>query len=376
MNPLKDVLVISLEQAVAAPYCTARLVDAGARVIKIERHDGDFARRYDTAAKNDSSYFAWLNQGKESVCLDIKTEPDKSLFRSLLNRADIFVQNLAPGAIERAGFNNDALRASNPKLIICNISGYGYSAAVSGKRGYDLLIQAESGLISVSGSPEEPSRIGVSICDIGTGMTAYYGVLEALLERKNSGRGNTFDVSLFDVAVDWLSVPFIHTQYGKGTPQPSGLRHPSIAPYGAFYCRDERAVLISIQNEREWKRFCEKVLQTPELASNTLYETNDQRVQNRETLELKINTITNTITSAEFTKRLDGADIAYGLINTMDDLPKHPAFRSRYIRNTDGQQLSIPATPIVWRQKAELRSTRLPRIGEHTSAIREEFSSK
>ena len=253
MQPLAGLLVISIEQAVAAPLCTARLAQAGARVIKIEREEGDFARNYDSAAKGESSYFTWLNQNKESVCLNFKQDQDAEILWAMLAKADVLIQNLAPGALARAGFDFQRLHEKNPRLVICNISGYGDKGEVSAKRGYDLLVQAESGLISVSGSPGEPGRIGVSICDIGAGITAYSGILEALHKRNLSGRGEEISISLFDVAAEWMSVPYIHAQYGRGAPKPVGLRHPSIAPYGAFECADKRLVLISIQNEREWE---------------------------------------------------------------------------------------------------------------------------
>ena len=346
MKALTGLLVVSIEQAVAAPLCTARLVQAGARVIKIERQEGDFARNYDAAAKGESSYFTWLNQGKESVCLNFKEQTGSKILWSILAKADVLIQNLAPGALARSGFDKQRLHKLNPRLIICNISGYGDTDEVLGKRGYDLLVQAESGLISVSGSAAEPGRIGVSICDIGAGMTAYSGLLEALLKRNQTGQGDEISISLFDVAAEWMTVPYIHAEYGSGAPKPVGLRHPSIAPYGAFECADKRLVLISIQNEREWKRLCENVLLSGELARTEKYSTNNLRVENIDDLETDISTITKKISSEEFQHRLSQSNIAYGAINQVDDLNRHPAFRKTEFTNAVGEHLSLPAQPV------------------------------
>lgn len=374
MLPLDGNLVVSIEQAVAAPLCSARLAQAGARVIKIERKEGDFARRYDTAAKGESSYFTWLNQGKESVCLDFKTNGGAAVLWSILRKADVLIQNLSPGALARAGFTTDELKAVNPALVICNISGYGDIGEAASKRAYDLLVQAESGLVSVSGSAGAPGRIGVSVCDIGAGMTAYSAILEALIKRQRTGEGADLSVSLFDVAADWMTVPYMHAQYGKGAPKPVGLKHPSIAPYGAFECADGRLVLISIQNEREWKRLCEDVLQSNLLSSSTAYATNNDRVANRNALEHDITDITRTLSAAEFEERLQMADIAYGAINSPEDLSSHPAFRQKTVTTTVGQRLQTPAHPVLNKTAEPARASRSPRLGEHTFAVMDEFS--
>ncbi|NIA28143.1 MAG: hypothetical protein GWP02_08810 [Desulfobulbaceae bacterium] len=251
MQSLQGLCVVSVEQAVAAPLCTARLAQAGARVIKIEREVGDFARGYDRAAKGDSSYFVWTNQGKESVVLNYKEPDGRDLLNSIIAKADVFVQNLAPGAMARAGFGSEEMRQRHPRLITCDISGYGDSPEASGMKAYDLLVQAESGLVSISGGPNELGRIGVSICDIGAGMTAHAGILEALIQRTKTGIGTGVLVSLFDVAAEWMTVPLVHCEYGRGAPGRHGLHHPSIAPYGAYETRDHTNTLISIQNERE-----------------------------------------------------------------------------------------------------------------------------
>jgi len=283
--PLAGLLVVAVEQAVAAPLCTARLVDAGARVIKIERPTGDFARGYDSAAHGDSSYFAWANQGKQSAVLDFKEPADAELLHTMLGRADVFVQNLAPGALERAGFGSDGLRAKYQRLITCDISGYGEQPSLAEKKAYDLLVQAESGLIGISGAPGELGRIGVSMVDAGTGMAAYTGVLEALLQRSITSKGSGVRVSLFDVAAEWMTVPLVQQEVGSGGPTRVGLKHPTIAPYGAFETNDGNQTLISIQNEREWARLCEQVLEQPGLAIDARFSSNTARVTNRTELE-------------------------------------------------------------------------------------------
>ncbi len=373
MDALSGTLVIAIEQAVAAPLCTSRLVAAGARVIKIERSEGDFARGYDKAAQGESSYFTWLNQGKESVCLDFKQKEDAEVLWTMLRKADVLIQNLSPGALARSGFSTEKLHAENPGLIVCNVSGYGNEGEVAKKRAYDLLVQAESGLISVSGSQEVPGRIGVSVCDIGAGMTAYSGILEALLRRGKAGHGEEISVSLFDVAAEWMMVPYIHAQYGSGAPQPAGLRHPSIAPYGAFACGDGRLVLISIQNEREWQRLCEQVLLSPELSINPDYISNNVRVENRSALERDITAVTATLTAEEFQRRLQEAGIAFGAINTPDDLVRHPALRTQIYRTSDGEVMQLPAHPVL-RGAEQTEQIANPKIGEHTQAVRAEFA--
>lgn len=375
MKPLEGLLVVAIEQAVAAPLCSARLVQAGARVIKVEREEGDFARGYDKAAKGESSYFIWLNQGKESLCLDFKSDEGAALLWRILKKADVLIQNLSPGALSRAGFSTQALHAVNSKLIICNISGYGMEGEAAQKPAYDLLVQAESGLISVSGSPEAKGRIGVSVCDIGAGLTAYSGVLEAVLKRSITGKGEEISISLFDVAADWMAVPFIHAEYGKGAPKPVGLRHPSIAPYGAFECADGKLVLISIQNEREWERLCKKALGCEALFENENYVSNNLRVLNREQLEIDISTLTCKITSAMLQTKLQEAGIAYGALNEASDLATHKAFSSTQYMTAKGESLMLSAHPVKWSDGADKNVMRSPEIGEHTDSITKEFGN-
>ncbi|MGB0750131.1 MAG: CaiB/BaiF CoA transferase family protein [Magnetospiraceae bacterium] len=375
MRPLEGLLVITLEQAVAAPYCTAKLVEAGARVIKVERAEGDFARNYDAAAKGESSYFTWLNQGKESLTLNIVDAEDNALLRRLIGKADILVQNFAPGVLDRLGFESDKLVDLNPRLITCNITGYGTDPAILQKRGYDLLVQAESGLISVSGAAGAPGRVGVSVCDIGTGMAAYSGILEALFARDRTGVGSTVDISLFDMIAEWMSVPYLHARYGAGAPLPVGLRHPSIAPYGAFACHDGRYVLLSIQNEREWVRLCDQVLGAPGMATDPRFASNNKRVENRDALEAAMAEITKRMTAAEFQAKLEEAKIACGALNTVEDLMTHPALHTHTIGNSTGAPLRLPAPPVhhSFAENADAPG-RTPRIGEHSDAIRREFA--
>ena len=373
MRPLEGLLVVAIEQAVAAPFCTARMVQAGARVIKVERDEGDFARGYDKAAKGESSYFIWLNQGKESICLDFKSDAGSQLLWNILKKADVLIQNLSPGALSRAGFSTQKLHEENPRLIICNISGYGMEGEVAKKPAYDLLVQAESGLISVSGAPEAPGRIGVSVCDIGAGMTAYSGILEAIIKRSISGKGDELSVSLFDVAADWMAVPYIHAEYGEGAPKPVGLRHPSIAPYGAFRCCDDKLVLISIQNEREWERFCKKTLGSNQLFQNPNYASNTLRVSNRDALESDITKVTALLTSKALQSRLQEAGIAYGALNQASDLTTHKAFRPVKYTTSDGAEIMLSSHPVQWSNIDIDQQLKTPRIGEHTQAITQEF---
>lgn len=375
MKPLQDILVVSIEQALAAPLCTARLAEAGARVIKIERTEGDFARGYDTAAKGSSSYFAWTNQGKESLVLDFRTEEDAAVLHRILARADVFIQNLGPGAAARAGFGSAKLRKLYPRLITVDITGYGESDAVKHLKAYDFLIQAESGLTGVSGGETEMGRIGVSICDIGAGMTCHAAVLEALMLRARTGTGASLAVSLFDVAADWMSVPLIHGEYGRGAPKRVGLRHPSMAPYGAFETSEGALTLIAIQNEREWQSFCKEVLRSPSASADERFSSNNSRVANRDALEELISATSRSLLQAEFRQRLSKATIAYGGVNSVADLGAHPALRRREVTTEKGETVSIPATPIRWLDRGGSEpEVAAPAINQHGDDLRAEFS--
>lgn len=375
MKPLEDITVVSVEQALAAPLCTARLAEAGARVIKIERTEGDFARGYDRAARGSSSYFAWTNQGKESLALDFRAPEDAALLDRIIACADVFVQNLAPGAMARAGFGSADLRRKHPQLITVDITGYGESEAVKHLKAYDFLIQAESGLTGVSGGANEMGRIGVSICDIGAGMTCHAAVLEALMRRGRTGEGAAVAVSLFDVAADWMSVPLIHSEHGAGAPKRMGLRHPSMAPYGAFETREGALTLIAIQNEREWQRFCRDVLRSDSAGKDPRFASNNSRVADRGALEQLIARVSRELTLEEFRSRLAAANIAFGAVNSVKDLGRHPALRRRDVTTEDNETIAIPAAPIRWLD-AEHSSppSAAPAINQHGAALRAEFA--
>ncbi len=374
-QPLQGLTVVAMEQAVAAPLCTARLVDSGARVIKLEREVGDFARGYDTAAAGDSSYFAWLNHGKESVTLNYKHAEDLALLHRLLAKADVFVQNLAPGVLSRHGLDDDKLRRLYPRLITCNLSGYGASADVKHLKAYDLLVQAESGLLSVSGVPGNPGRIGVSLCDIGCGVTAYGAVLEALIQRGITGIGSRVDVSLFDVAAEWMSVPLIHAETGNGAPSPSGLHHPSIAPYGAYKSADGALTLLSIQNEAEWARLCSVTFNRPEWVDDPRFASNVTRVENRTQLDDLMQDIVSQWQAVTFRDRLRQADIAFGAMNSVEELAAHVGLRRRTVRASSGQMLSLPAHPFKHHVSRSEEAPTVPQAGQHTNAIKAEFTS-
>ena len=375
IRPLEGTLVVSVEQAVAAPVCTARLCEAGARVIKIERDSGDFARGYDSVAGGDSSYFVWANLGKESLVLDFKEPEDAALLHRILAQADVFVQNLAPGALARAGFASETLRQRYPKLVTCDISGYGSNESVQSMKAYDLLVQAESGLVSISGGKNELGRVGVSICDINAGMNAHAGILEALINRDKTGNGGGIEVSLFGTAADWMTVPLLHHDYGGKAPGRAGLNHPSIAPYGGYDTRDGQVVIVAIQNEREWQRFCKTVLELPEIVSDKRFDTNSHRVANRPQLDEIISGVTLTLSRDEFINRLLSADVAYGSVNSIADLSGHPALTRREGISSHGKPVSLPSRAI--HHLAPIQATedpyRAPRIGEHSESIRQEF---
>ena len=371
-GPLDGILVVSLEQAVAAPMCTARLADAGARVIKIERPEGDFARNYDTAAKGPSSYFAWLNRGKESLVLDIKAPADRALLDALIARADVFVQNLAPGATERLGIGSSTLRAAHPKLTTVDISSYGADGPYSRRKGYDLLLQAETGLASITGLPEGPGRVGVSVCDITTGMNAYQGVLEALIGRGRTGHGQALQVSLFDAIADWMGQPLMLAEATGENPARIGLNHVSIAPYGAYDCADGSPVLISIQNEREWASFCAGVLDDPSVAVDPRFASNSARVANRPALNEVVSARFGALDREALIAKLDAAQIAFGAVNTVLDFADHPHLRRMTVQ-TPGGAVSMPVPPVIHDGEQPTFGP-VPAIGQHTDAIRREFS--
>lgn len=373
VRPLSGLTVVALEQAVAAPYCSSRLADAGARVIKIERPEGDFARGYDAAVNGLASYFVWLNRGKESLVADIKDPGDASLLHAVLAKADVFIQNLAPGAAARAGFGSEALRARHPRLITVDVTGYGSGHSYSDMKAYDLLVQAESGLAEITGHPAGPGRVGVSVCDIACGMAAHAAVLEALIARGITGEGAKLEVSLFDGMADWMNVPLLYFEGTGRAPQRVGLAHPSICPYGAFPTRDGALVLISIQNEREWARFCAEFLRQPGLPSRAGFESNTARVANRPEVDAVVAQVFSDLSRDEAAARLRQAGTAYGFVNGLADLVSHPALR-RVTVETHAGPASIVAPPALRNGQPPVLG-RVPGIGEHSEAIRREFAA-
>ena len=370
--PLQGLLVVSLEQAVAAPYCSSRLADAGARVIKIERAEGDFARGYDTAARGLSSYFVWLNRGKESLAADIKNPDDAALLHRMLAKADVFIQNLAPNAAARAGFGSAALRKKHPRLITVDISGYGESGEYAAMKAYDLLVQAESGLAMITGHPAGPGRVGVSACDIACGMAAHAGVLEALIARGITGQGDALKVSLFDGMADWMNVPLLYYEGTGQAPARLGLAHPSICPYGAFETKDRALVLISIQNEREWVDFCARFLDQPDLPKQPGFETNVIRAANRAAVDAHVGATFATLTRDQAAAKLRAANTAYGFVNDVAAFSRHPALRRQTVQ-TPGGPVAIAAPPVLRETTRDLGP--VPAIGEHSAAIRADFSA-
>jgi crotonobetainyl-CoA:carnitine CoA-transferase CaiB-like acyl-CoA transferase len=341
---LAGLLVVSLEQAVAAPMASCRLADAGARVIKIERAEGDFARGYDRVVNGESSYFTWLNRGKESLALDIKAPNDAALLHRMLSGADVFIQNLAAGASDRAGFGSAALRERYPRLITCDISGYGDEGPYAQMKAYDLLVQAESGLLSVSGPPGQPGRVGISVCDIATGVSAALAIHEPLWRRATTGVGEGIRVSLFDVIAEWMAVPLLFFDYAGAAPANVGLAHPSIAPYGAFTTADGRAVIVSIQNDREWRDFAAAILGDAALGTDARFATNLVRVANRAELERLIQACFSLLSFEAMTARLAQARIAFGAVNDVTALSRHPQLRRASVMTEHGSA-SVPAHP-------------------------------
>ncbi len=362
MKPLEGLIVISLEQAVSAPFCTSRLADAGATVIKIERPEGDFARGYDTAANGESSYFVWLNRGKKSVVLDLRKDEDKRSLRQLIGRADVFVQNLKPGAMDRLGMPIEKLHDEFPRAVFCSITGYGEHGPLANRKAYDLLVQAESGLASLTGTAESMTRVGISVIDIATGATAHAAILEALLRRGRTGEGDIINVAMFDVIADWLTVPLLQHEAGN-TPQRIGLAHPSIAPYGAFRCQDGKEILVAIQNDREWVDFARQVLLRDELAEDARFATNNARVGNREDTDRCVAEVFAATDRAVLIERLDRSQIAFAEINDMAALSRHPHLRRIVVETAKGRQ-SLPAPAAIFASETRTFGA-VPALGSH-----------
>ncbi len=366
VKPLEGLLVIALEQAVAAPMASVRLADAGARVIKIERPEGDFARYYDDVAAGGSAYFVWLNRGKESVCLDLSLDADRALLEKMLARADVFIQNLKPGALAKLGFARERLRREYPRLIIASISGYAEGGPYARRKAYDLLIQAESGLSTITGGPEAPARVGVSLVDIATGQACYQAVLEALIARGRTGDGADIRISLFDTIADWMSVPLLQHEGGK-SPKRIGLAHPSIAPYGAFDTADGAALLISVQSDREWAILAARVLGDEALASDPRFATNVARVANRAETDRLVGSAFARRSAEDLSSELEVAGIAFARVSSMSDLSGHGDLR-RIAVETPGGAVALPAPP-----SGDGNYGPVPGLGEHTLAVRAEF---
>jgi itaconate CoA-transferase len=376
MLPLEGITVVALEQAVAAPFATRQLADLGARVIKVERPQvGDFARSYDATVKGLSSHFVWLNRSKESLTLDLKKEHAREVLERLLERADVFVQNLAPGATGRLGFGPEALQERHPRLIVCDVSGYGSSGPYRDKKAYDLLVQCEAGLVSITGTLETPSKVGIAVADIAAGMHSYSGILAALLRRERTGEGAALEVSLFEALGEWMGFPVYYAMYGGNEPPRSGARHASIAPYGPFECGDGERIFFGVQNEREWERFCEAVLGRPEMASDELFDDNSRRVENREALEEEISAVLRGLSSEEAIERLEKAGIANARMRTVREFIEHPQLvardRWREVGSPAGS-LSASLPPIAMSDTEPVMAP-IPSVGEHTDEILKEL---
>lgn len=371
-RPLDGLLVVSIEQAVAAPLCTVRLADAGARVIKIERPEGETARHYDSTVEGMSAYFVWLNRGKESAALDLKSQADLALLHRMVGRADVLVQNLAPGAVDRLGLSPDVIAEQFPRLIAVNIVGYGQDTDYAAMRAYDMLVQAESGVCAVTGTPDTPSKIGVSAADIATGMNAHAAVLEALLAREKTGRGRVIEIAMFDGMADWMAVPLLHYEHAGRETGRHGLAHASIYPYRPYACRDGVAVVVSIQQASEWKRFCLTVLKRPDLIDDARFAANPLRVVNRAALDAEIEPIFAAMDSAEAISRLDKAQNAWGRVNEVRDLARHKALRRVEIELPGGRTVAVPRPPV--QSEPFARMPQVPALGGNTDRIRAEFA--
>lgn len=370
-KPLDGLLVLSLDQAVAAPMTSRRLADAGARVIKLERPEGDFARHYDYVVHGQCTHFVWLNRGKESVVADLTKAEDRALFEAIVARADVLVQNLKPGALAKLDFSVRDLCKRYPRLIACSISGYGDEGPYRDRKAYDLLIQAESGLASVTGGPEAPGRVGVSVVDICTGMNAYEAVLEALIARGITGRGADIRVSMFDSMMEWMAIPMLYTEFGEA-PKRVGLRHPNVAPYGVFMSRDSVPILMSVQNDREWAAFCIKVLKRPDLVADPRFANAPARVANRPATDALVADCFGAQDVDALSRLLDAAQIAFARVSDIRNILRHPHLRRMDIASPSGL-VPLPMPPARFMGEPPPSFGPLPALGQHTAAVRREF---
>ena len=371
MRPLEGMLIVTLEHAIAAPFCTRQLADLGARVIKVERPgEGDFARAYDSRAHGSASHFVWCNRSKESLTLDLKHPAARAVLQKLVERADVLVQNLAPGAAARMGLDHASLAPVNPRIVVCDISGYGDGGPYTAKKAYDLLIQSEAGFVSVTGTPETPSKAGLSIADIAAGMYAYSSVLAALLERGRTGRGKRLEISMLEAMSEWMGFPLYYTLGGQPPPPRAGAAHAAIYPYGPFVCGDGRQIVLAVQHDREWGQFCDKVLRRPELAAQ--YKGNAKRLAERETLRGIIESVCVGLTGEQLIERLEEAQIAYGRLNEMADLWRHVQLQAR----ARWTEIGTPGGPVPALYPPHHVSGEepppmgaVPALGAHTDAI-------
>lgn len=376
MYPLQGITIVSLEQAVAAPFATRQLADLGARVIKVERPDsGDFARNYDNTVKGMASHFVWLNRSKESITLDLKQDEAKLILDKLISKADVFIQNLAPGAVDRLGFSAAELKQKYPQLIICGISGYGSFGPYTNKKAYDLLIQCEAGLVSVTGTEDTPSKSGISIADIAAGMYTFTGILTAIIARYKSGKGAIIEVSMLEALAEWMGYPLYYSGYGESEPKRTGASHATIYPYGPFLAKDQKFVFMGIQNEREWVRFCEDVLKDDEIAVDVRFNTNSNRVCNKDSLKAIIENVFQKKDSNQIIDLLEEAKIANARLNTVNELIDHPQLKARdRWREVDSPVGKLQALiPPVTFDEVESVMNPIPSVGEHTEAILKEF---
>lgn len=372
MRPLEGITVVSLEQAVAAPFASRQLADLGARVIKIERPEvGDFARDYDKSVKGQSAYFVWLNRSKESLTLDVKHPQAQEILARLIGGADVFIQNLAPGAAQRLGLGADDLMKKHPRLIVCDISGYGDAGPYAHKKAYDLLVQSEAGVLSLTGTPEAPSKVGISITDIGTGLHAYAAILGALYQRERTGQGTRIEITMFEAMVEWMMHPLYYTHFGGKAPQRSGPDHATIVPYGKFRTGDGASVMLGIQNEREWAIFCTQVLEQPALARDPRYDDNTKRNERRAEVTSLINEVFSNLTAEQAVMKLDAAGIANGRMNTPEEVWNHPQLAARDRWREVGSPAGVIPAPLPPASYSgfEARMDPVPAIGEHTEDI-------
>lgn len=369
---LEGITVVAVEQAVAAPYASCRLADAGARVIKVERPEGDFARNYDKLVQGQSAYFVWLNRGKESICLDLTVEKDRAVLDAMIAQADVFIQNLKPGSIAKLGFAAVDLRKRFPRLITCDISGFGDGGTLSHLKAYDLIVQAETGLCAITGTANGPARVGVSVCDISAGMTALNAILQALFLRERTGEGTSIQISLFDAVADWMNVPVLQFDYsGFHTPR-AGVNHPSLAPYGAYRCADDKDIIFSVQNDREWVNFCTGFLKRPELTRRPGFADNMERIANRAKLDEIVFDRFAQLSSDEAMRELEVAGLAYGRLNQIEDLSRHPHLRRAPVSTPAGNIFVIAPGAIFDGEKAPVLRA-VPACGAQSEALRREF---